>query len=157
MITFLPGRAPEQIIMCRGPFEIRRHALERFHQRTGVVDQYEAWSAEFRPTLQAALALAGDKTFWMPELSDGLLPTENGALLGVFENGRFFGRTWLHTVDLDVEKHAAMQRIKARMDQERPASVDHWNALLKFWEHPDALADRQQYAARRGRISGDST
>ena len=134
LIIFIPSRAPERMDVFDGPLEIRRHALERLHQRTGLIEGYDAWADEFRLTLRALLLLFKQPGYWMENHPDRLLPTENGALLGLFDNYKFIGRTWLHNVDLDLEKRAEVQRIRTRIENEQSSSVEHWLRLLESRE-----------------------
>lgn len=62
-LLVVPFRAPLDIGVCDGPLVIRQHALDRLHERMGLIGTYEVWAREFRVTLQLALLLSKQRYF----------------------------------------------------------------------------------------------
>lgn len=143
MISFVPLRAPIKFDVFTGPLVVRRHALDRLHQRRGVLDAYETWAEEFRITLRTVLLLFGQQGYWIADSPDALLPTKHGALLGLFQNNRFIGRTWLHSVDLDLDRRVEVQRILARVEQEKSPGPEQWSKLLAFAQSSEPISGDQ--------------
>ena len=132
VISFIPARDPGKLESFDGPLMIRRHALDRLHQRLGTLDRYAAWAREFQVTLQTTLLFFRKPEVWLDDAPDALLPTENGALLGLFEKRRFVGRTWMHRLDLDPEKQATADRICSFVQRQTKPSPEDWARLLDW-------------------------